>query len=98
MVLNSRFKPAIIRYSHSGTGGLNATHIFTEHYSVPVTPAHLPFTHTFSDVLTPGASAVYAIGCVGWRPEVDNLVNDPGFEDTELPLTPGFITCDEESQ
>eukprot|EP01051_Picozoa_sp_SAG22_P019484 SAG22_NODE_3612_length_1616_cov_1.926170_1_plen_78_part_10 len=26
-----------------------------------------------------------------------NLVNDPGFEATELPLTPGFLTCDEEA-
>ena len=86
--------------------GLSAAHLFEEDYSVPVlelpplqAPPRVPRVHTFSDVLTPGSTAVYAIGCASWvRPAAANLVNDPRFEDTELPLTPGFITCAEEGQ
>jgi hypothetical protein len=37
----------------------------------------------------PGASSVYAIGCETWQAQPWNLVNDPGFEASELPLTPG---------
>lgn len=73
----------------------NATHLFYEAYSILAIPAPgggLEMT----DVLTPGSSVVYALGCNSFKAETTNLVNDPGFEDTELPLTPGFSTCAEE--
>ena len=80
---------------------LNATHIFTEAYSTLMQPgaAEGPLSvHVLSDIIMPGTTAVYAIGCDTFKAELGNLVNDPGFEATELPLTPGFITCSEESK
>ena len=77
--------------------GVNATHLFTESYAVPLLPL-AGGAHSLTDVLLPGSTAVYALGCDAWRTELGNLVNDPGFEATELPLTPGFLTCAEEAQ
>ena len=76
-------------------GGLNATHLFNQFYSVAIVDGVL------RDVLTPGATSIYAIGCdTSSKPDVSepiNLCMDPGFEDSEMPLTPGFLTCEEES-
>jgi hypothetical protein len=85
---------------------LNATHLFSQYYAVPTVRTHGGSTSHFvlNDVLTPGATSVYALGCEAWQlgdsAEIGakNLVNDGGFEDTELPLTPGFITCAEEAR
>merc|ERR1711871_423076 len=54
--------------------------------------------HTLSDVIMPGSTAVYAIGCDTFVAQPDNQINDPGFEATELPLTPGFVTCNDEAK
>eukprot|EP01047_Picozoa_sp_COSAG01_P036130 COSAG01_NODE_2809_length_7041_cov_4.383751_3_plen_260_part_00 len=55
--------------------------------------------HRLRDVIAPGGTSVWSIGCDGWAATMDssNLVNDPGFEASELPLTPGFLTCREEA-
>lgn len=81
-----------------------AAHLFYESYSVSLSPAiggaKTSSTLALSDVLTPGSSAVYAIGCGVSAPlHVDplNLVSDPGFEYSEQPLVPGFISCATES-
>jgi hypothetical protein len=88
---------------------LNATHQFYDDYSVALEEAHMDdadvsdqaaTVHKLHDIITPGATAVYAIGCNSWDGTLDtsNLVNDPGFEASELPLTPGFISCAEEDE
>ena len=76
---------------------INATHLFTEFYSVPV--AKSPGGgHELSDVLMPGSTAVYAIGCLSQHtPDPTNLVSDPGFENTQFPLTAGFVSCAREA-
>ena len=84
--------------------GLNATHLFNQYYSVPVIRKQGTTAHFVNDVITPGSTSVYALGCDAWRLGgsgdlgVRNLVDDPSFEETELPLTPGFITCPHENQ
>lgn len=89
--------------THNST--LNATHLFNEFYTVPATPTPAvatttttTTTHTITDVLMPGSTAIYAIGCDAWTTDVSNLVNDPGFEATQFPLTAGFLTCKQEAQ
>ena len=78
-------------------GTINATHIFTELYSVPVVRSSRG-GHELSDVLMPGSTAVYAIGCSSQpKPDPSNLVSDPGFENTQFPLTAGFVGCDREA-
>ena len=84
--------------------GLNATHLFNQYYAVPTIGKQGTHSLFVNDVLTPGSTSVYALGCDSWTLGdgtefgAKNLVNDGGFEDTELPLTPGFITCAEEAQ
>ena len=84
--------------------GLNATHLFNQYYAVPTIAKQGTHSLFVNDVLTPGSTSVYALGCDSWilgdgtEFRAKNLVNDGGFEDTELPLTPGFITCAEEAQ
>ena len=78
--------------------GLNATHLFQQFYAVKVVEKQGSTSLFVNDMLAPGQTAVYALGCEAWvlgggALGDRNLVNDPGFEDTELPLTPGFITC-----
>eukprot|EP01052_Picozoa_sp_SAG31_P023229 SAG31_NODE_1902_length_6956_cov_5.312236_2_plen_490_part_00 len=83
------------------TNGLNATHVFNQYYSVPAIFEHDTNSHLINDVITPGTTSIYALGCDGWRlgkSGTQNLVNDGGFEDTELPLLPGFISCVEEAE
>ena len=76
----------------------NATHLFNQHYTVAVRGGSSSEQHTMTDTIMPGASSIYAIGCDTWQAQPANLVNDPGFEASELPLTPGFLTCAEEAQ
>lgn len=80
--------------------GLNATHLFNQYYAVRMIAKQGTDSLFVNDVLTPGSTSVYALGCDGWTlgAGAKNLVNDGGFEDTELPLTPGFISCAEEAQ
>ena len=68
--------------------GLNASHLFTEFYSVPVTKVKTSGAnggdgaggsgggggHAITDVLMPGSTAVYAIGCESYKATPTNLV------------------------
>ena len=72
-----------------GTSVLNATHLFNEDYAVPVVPSAAgAATHTITDVLMPGSTAIYAIGCDSWTTDATNLVNDPGFEASDRQCAP----------
>ena len=92
----------------------NATHLFNQFYNVdvvstgntvgdgsappPSAGSLLRHSHTMTDTIMPGYSSIYAIGCDTWQAQPSNLANDPGFEASELPLTPGFLTCSEEGE
>eukprot|EP01043_Picozoa_sp_COSAG02_P009338 COSAG02_NODE_315_length_24910_cov_17.139978_10_plen_411_part_00 len=91
---------------------INATHQFYDDYSVPLESrsqhvravgsgsGQATVVHTLRDVIASGGTSVWTIGCDGWDETLNlaNLVNDPGFEASELPLTPGFVSCHEEAE
>jgi len=62
--------------------GLNASHLFTEFYSVPVKKVKTSGAsggggsggHAMTDVLMPGSTAVYSIGCDSYKATPTNLV------------------------
>lgn len=90
---------------------INATHQFYDDYSVPLESrsvvgsdssgsGQVTVVHTLRDIIASGSTSVWTIGCDGWDETLNlvNLVNDPGFEASELPLTPGLVSCHEEAE